>query len=250
MSTNAAVAVRAGSPHRHFVLLILDSDVTPADDLVAGFADYRVEAYTYTSAGEALLAAGRLQPDAVIVGAGLPDRACTDVTRVLAGRAGIPVLVGVGAHDGDSAVAALSVGATVCVARPYRVHEIVPLLRAIRPETTGPLDPPVECGGLRIDPGTLDTCLHGRKIRLPLKEFRLLHYFLTHADRIVTREEILTAVWPGTATETSNTLSVHIKRLRQRLGGPDQGAPRILTVRGLGYRFLPPAGNGTGPTGA
>ncbi|MGG7377663.1 winged helix-turn-helix domain-containing protein, partial [Escherichia coli] len=73
-------------------------------------------------------------------------------------------------------------------------------------------------GGLQLDPDKLVVTLHGRPIRLPLREFDLLRYFMNHADRLLTREEIWTAVWGRRSSDASNTLTVHIKRLRGRLG--------------------------------
>ncbi len=136
--------------------------------------------------------------------------------------------------------AALSSGAAACVARPYRLNELIPIMKSIRPETIGTLEPPIKRGGLRLDPATLEVLLHGRSIRLPLREYELLRFFMVHADRVVTRHQIYDTVWGGPARDASNTLAVHIKRLRRRLGDGQEGSAIIVTVRGVGYRFIPP----------
>ena len=98
--------------------------------------------------------------------------------------------------------------------------------------------PPLEVGGLRLDPSSLEVSLHGRPVRMPMRELRLLQLLMAHADRVVTREEIRDTVWGG--SPGSNTITVHVQRLRQRLGD-DQVDPRlILTIRGVGYRLVPP----------
>ncbi|RKN39149.1 winged helix-turn-helix transcriptional regulator [Micromonospora endolithica] len=222
-----------------FVLLVLDDDQTVGADLVARLADHGVHAHHFAHAAEALLAAGVLQPDAAVVAAGLATMSSIDLAGLLTGRAGIPTIVGVGDDDGSVVVAALKAGATACVRRPYRLDEVVPILRGIRAETAGTLDPPVEIGGLRMNPATYEVTLHGRPVALPLKEFKLLYFFMTHADRTVTREQLLSAVWNGSVGATSNTLTVHIKRLRQRLMADGRQQPMIVTVRGLGYRLVP-----------
>lgn len=222
-----------------FVLLVVDDDKSVDAALVAQLADHGVRGHHFAHAAEALLAAGALQPDAAVVAAGLATMNCTELVRLLTRRAGIPTVVGVGDEDGEVAAAALGAGATACVRRPYRAEEVLPILRAIRPETAGALDPPIELGGLRVDPATFEVRLHGRTVALPLKEFRLLYFFMSHAERTVTREQLLAAVWGGISDDTSNTLTVHIKRLRRRLTLDEGQAPMIVTVRGLGYRFVP-----------
>jgi DNA-binding response OmpR family regulator len=80
--------------------------------------------------------------------------------------------------------------------------------------------------------------LSGRLIRMPLRELRLLQLLMVNADRVVTREQIRDTVWGG--VPGSNTITVHVQRLRHRLGD-DQDDPRmILTARGVGYRLFPP----------
>ncbi|MBC9001741.1 winged helix-turn-helix transcriptional regulator [Micromonospora aurantiaca (nom. illeg.)] len=240
---NNLVEVTKGD-HRadgRFVLLVVDEDDVVGEELVSALASYRVRAHHFLHAAEALLGAGAVQPDAAVVAAGLTTMDTGELVRLLADRAGIPTVVGVGDDDGMTAVAALKAGAIAGVRRPYRVEEVVPIFRAIRPDTAGTLDPPIEIGGLRADPATLEVTLNGAPIAVPLKEFKLLYFFMAHADRTVTREQLLAAVWNGAAGDNSNTLTVHIKRLRQRLTLDRTQPPTIVTVRGLGYRFIPPA---------
>ncbi|BCJ62467.1 transcriptional regulator [Micromonospora endophytica] len=222
-----------------FVLLVVDDDESVGAALVTQLAAHRVRGHHYPHAAEALLAAGALRPDAAVVAAGLTTMNSSELVRLLARRAGIPTVVGVGDDDGGAAAAGLRAGATAGVRRPYRAEEVLPILRGIRPETAGTLDPPIELGGLWADPSTFEVRLHGRTVALPLKEFRLLYFFMGHAERIITREQLLAAVWGATADDTSNTLTVHIKRLRRRLALDGKQPPMIVTVRGLGYRFVP-----------
>ncbi|WP_341721083.1 response regulator transcription factor [Micromonospora sp. FIMYZ51] len=226
-----------------FVLLVVDDDESVGAALVSELAEHRVRGHHYPHAAEALLAAGALQPDAAVVAAGLASMNSTELVRLLARRAGIPTVVGVGDDDGGTAAAGLKAGATAGVRRPYRAEEVLPILRAIRPDGAAALDPPIELGGLRVDPSTFEAHLHGRLVALPMKEFRLLYFFMSHAERTVTREQLLAAVWGGIADDTSNTLTVHIKRLRRRLALDGRQPPMIVTVRGLGYRFVPAAPN-------
>jgi DNA-binding response OmpR family regulator len=221
-----------------FLLLIADSDVDESTQLALTLGEHRVTAIVCTDGAEALLAAGAEHPDAVLATATLPTVGGAALTRALSARTTIPVVVGIGDADGAAAAEALAAGATACVAHPYRLRELLPILRAIRPDGLVEPQPPIEVGGLRLDPSAMEVSLHGRLVRMPMRELRLLQLLMAHADRVVTREQIRDTVWGG--SPGSNTITVHVQRLRQRLGD-DQVDPRlILTVRGVGYRLVPP----------
>jgi DNA-binding response OmpR family regulator len=222
-----------------FLLLIADEDLGASTVLAEALAEHRVAAIVCTDGAQALIAAGAEHPDGVLATATLPVVGGAALTRALSARTNIPVVVGIGGGDGQAAADALAAGATACVAHPYRLRELLPILRAMRPDGMVEPEPPLECGALRLDPGALEVHLHGRPVRMPMREMRLLQLLMTHADRVVTRDQIRDAVWGG--VPGSNTITVHVQRLRQRLGD-DQVDPRmILTVRGVGYRLVPPA---------
>jgi CheY-like chemotaxis protein len=135
-----------------FLLVIAEQDEQAATELAQELARHHIDTKVCDGPAEALLAAGSLRPDAVLVAAGQTGITAAEIVQVLARRAGIAVVVGVSGQDGASAAAVLGAGATACIARPYRVPELIPILRAIRPDTAGALDPAIECGALRLDP--------------------------------------------------------------------------------------------------
>ncbi len=229
-----------------FLLLIADPTLDADGPLVAELTRQHVEVKLCADPAEALVLAGTMRPDAVVVAAAPGDVSSSSFVSAICKHTDTPTVVGVGIGEGDYASAALVAGATACIARPYRLPELIPILRSIRPETIGTLEPVLECGGLRLDPATLEVRLHGRAIRLPLREYHLLRFFMIHVDRVVTREQIYDSVWSGLASDASNTLTVHIKRLRKRLGDDQRDPQIIVTVRGLGYRFVPPPALGSG----
>jgi DNA-binding response OmpR family regulator len=222
------------------LLLIADPAIDGASPLVEQLTRRRIEVTVCPDPAEALVLAGTWRPDAVIVAADPGGISTSTFVRALSKHTTIPTVVGIGADEGTDAGAALAAGAAACIARPYRLAELIPILRSIRPDTIGTPDPVVECGGLRLDPATLEVQLHGEAIRLPLREYHLLRFFMIHADRVVSREQIYDAVWGGPVRDASNTLTVHIKRLRGRLGDDKPDPEIIVTVRGLGYRLVPP----------
>jgi len=228
----------AGGLKEAFLLLIADADLERSTRLADALAEYQVTAIVCADGAEALLAAGAEHPDAVLAAANLPTVGGAAMTRALHARTSIPVVVGIGDSDGPAAAEALAAGAAACVAHPYRIRELLPILRGIRPQLLAAAPPVIVCGALRLDPANLELHLDGRPIRLPLRELRLLELLMRHPDRIVTRKQIHDIVWRG--APGSNTITVHVQRLRHRLGD-DQHHPRIiLTVRGVGYRLVPP----------
>ena len=221
-----------------FLLLIVDPD-EGIGAVAEQFGAHDVDVVVCADTAEALLQAGGLRPDAVLAAANLHPVDSATLVRVLRQRSGIPVLLGIGTDEGGFAAAALAAGASACVARPYRLQEMLPILRAIRSDTTAVPDHSIEVGVLRLNPATLEVSVRGRPVALPLRECRLLHLLMVHAGRVVTRDQIRAEVWSSTS-DVSNTVTVHIQRLRHRLGDNPSHPTIILTVRGIGYRLVLP----------
>jgi DNA-binding response OmpR family regulator len=239
LDTARCHTVAARGARARLLLLILDPDPASAERLADQLRLYQIDVIVCSDAADALVRAGAMGPDAVLVAASITPMSGSTVARVLRERACIPTLVGVGAADGEEATAALAAGAHACVARPYRSLEILPLLRAISPDTAAELQINIEVGGLRLDPAAHEVFLHGRRIALPLREFQLLHLLMLHAGRVITRHQINQLVWAGDG-DSSNTLNVHIRRLRARLGDDPKQPSIVVSVRGMGYRLDPP----------
>ncbi len=190
------------------------------------------------SAADALLAAGEFHPDVVLAAAQLSDISSEHLVSTLRRHRPLAVIIGAGPDDDAAAAAAMRAGATARVNRPYAIQELEPLVRALRPPRT--VLAQLECGAVRLEPQSQRVFLRERPIDLPLQEFQLLHLLMTHRDRVLTREQIRRQLWPGLPDERSNTITVHIRRLRLRLGD-DPWHPRVIaTVRGKGYRFTAP----------
>ncbi|ROO51513.1 DNA-binding response OmpR family regulator [Micromonospora sp. Llam0] len=222
-----------------FLLLIIDPDRAAMEALAEQLRHCRIDVICSDDAAEALVRAGALTPDAVLTAATVAPLDGASIARALQRCGAIPTLVGVGQDDGHHASAALSVGARACIPRPYRLKDILPLLRAISPDTVTDDRPPLHAGALTLDSAAHAVYLHGSRISLPLREFQLLHLLMLHAGRVVTRHQINQLVWAGEG-EGSNTVNVHIRRLRTRLGDNPKEPFIIVAVRGIGYRLDPP----------
>ncbi|NBE98475.1 response regulator transcription factor [Nonomuraea sp. KC401] len=220
------------------VLLIADPDGSVVDALAAALEREGVAVTGAPDGAQGLLQAGALQPDVVLVAATLPVIDAVDFVRAVRLARAVPVLLGVGEGHAEQAVRALAAGAAACVARPYRVPELLPFIQAASPESRKVL----AVGGVELDVQAYQVRVGGRTVHLPLREFELLQYLMRNADRTVTREQIMRHVWNATATTSTNTIAVHVKRLRARLG--DEDDQLIQTVRGVGYRLVTPSISG------
>ncbi|MCC5579578.1 response regulator transcription factor [Microtetraspora sp. AC03309] len=218
------------------ILLVADPDSDLIRQLAAALEPEGVEVTGVADGAQALLQAGALQPDAVLISASLPIIGPLDFVRAVRLDRAVPVLLGIDfGSDAEQAVHALAAGATACVARPYRVLELLPLVQAAfrRQEIDRAV---LVIGNVELDVTAYQVKVGGKIVHLPLREFELLHYLMRNADRTVTRDQIMRNVWHSADTMSTNTIAVHVKRLRARLGDVDDRM--IQTVRGVGYRLV------------
>jgi two-component system OmpR family response regulator len=223
------------------LLLVADPDETLGHELVLALAERGVEVTVCTDGAQALLRTGALHPDVLLISASLPAVDAVTFVRAVRTSLSVPVILGVSSDDADEAVKSLEAGANVCVARPYRLPELLPLIKGIQYDS--PVNdsgtPTLTCGPLELDPVSHVVRVRGEIVHMPLREFELLHYLMINADRVVSRRQIQTHVWK-TDKVITNTISVHIRRLRDRLGDDPENPKIILTVRGVGYRIPGP----------
>jgi DNA-binding response OmpR family regulator len=219
------------------VLLVIDPD--PEAGALVDALGGRVDVQVCATAADGLLTTGGLRPDVVLVGASVTDVACPTVVELIRRRCGLPVVVSTDPAHGELAGAALAAGAAACIPTPYRPEDVLALVRTLGPRSAVPSEPELRCGALVLDPATRTVLLRGRVLDLPPREFRLLHYLMARRGSVVSRTELWEAVWDGRPGASANTVSVHVRRLRGRLGD-DPRSPTVLTTVGKsGYRLLP-----------
>ena len=137
-------------------------------------------------------------------------------------------------------IAGLDAGADDYLTKPFSTQELMARIRAVlRRKAPEALDAAVEVGTLRIDPATRRVNVGAREIRLGATEFRLLHFLVTHPERVHSRTQLLDRVWGDHVFIEERTVDVHVKRLREALA-PMGCAAMIETVRGAGYRLAEP----------
>lgn len=149
----------------------------------------------------------------------------------------IPIIILTARGEEEDKVRGLEVGADDYVTKPFSPKELMARIKAVirRVNPTG-LDDVVEVQGLRLDPVSHRVSIDGDSKEMGPTEFKMLHFFMTHPERVYSREQLLDNVWGANIYVEDRTVDVHIRRLRKALegGGHDK---LIQTVRGAGYRF-------------
>jgi two-component system phosphate regulon response regulator PhoB len=149
----------------------------------------------------------------------------------------IPIIMLTARGEEDDKVRGLECGAEDYVTKPFSPKELAArikvILRRVAPHAT---EEAVQAGGMRLDPVSYRVTMDDRPIELGPTEFKLLHFFMTHRDKVYSRSRLLDKVWGTNVYIEERTVDVHIRRLRQALE-PFEMDGLIQTVRGAGYRF-------------
>ena len=183
-----------------------------------------------------------VKPDLVLLDVMLPKMSGIDVCRALRKKTTTPIIMVTAKGSEIDTVVGLEVGADDYVTKPYRLRELTARMRAVlrrgTQEKGGELSSgSLEVGDVGLDPDQHLVVVRGETVKLPLKEFELLHILLANAGRVLPRETLIDRVWGSDYVGDTKTLDVHVKRLRSKIE-PDPANPeRIVTIRGLGYKY-------------
>jgi len=182
------------------------------------------------------------QPSIVLLDLMLPELAGLDVLRIMRGESTVPIVI-VTAKDAEAdKVAGLELGADDYVTKPFSMRELVSRVRAqLRRAGMAAQMGPVEVltgGPVEMDVERHEVNIRGAQAILPPKEFELLETFLLRRGRLLTRDHLIAEVWGADYFGDTKTLDVHVKRLRQKVEENPHEPVHLLTVRGLGYRFV------------
>ena len=189
---------------------------------------------------EGLALHARHDPDLVILDLMLPKVDGFEVCRELRRRGDVPIVMLTARDDVVDSIVGLELGADDYVAKPFNPRALVARIKAIfrRTEATGRGGRPIEVGELRIDPRRREATVGARRLELRAREFDLLAALARDAGVVLTRDALLEGGWGTDFPGETRTVDVHIAEVRKKLG--DDG-PSIETIRGLGYRLVPPA---------
>ena len=179
-------------------------------------------------------------PDLILLDWMLPGISGIELARRLKAdnhTKAIPIIMLTARGEEQDKIAGFDTGADDYITKPFSPRELVARIKAVlRRRAPQMTDDPVEMGGLRLDPSAHRVSGNGRAIDLGPTEFRLLHFLMTHPERVHSRNQLLDRVWGSHVFVEDRTVDVHIRRLRRAL--EETGHERMVqTVRGSGYRF-------------
>ena len=195
---------------------------------------------------EALSLYRQERPDLVVLDLMLPKLSGIEVCRRLFGAEArerrVPLIMLTARGEEEDRIAGLGLGADDYIVKPFSPRELVArvgavLRRAGEDPVAGVGERPLAFDGLEIDPNTREVTVRGAPTTLTAREFDLLHHLASHPKRVFTRDQLMEAVWGYTFAAEMSTVTVHVRRLREKIEA-DPAQPRYLqTVWGVGYRF-------------
>jgi two-component system response regulator ResD len=224
-------------------VLVVDDEPTIVEVVARYMERAGYETYEASDGPAALRVAAEHRPDLVVLDLMLPGLDGLEVMRQLHEREGprIAVILLTARGEQSDRLVGLRDGADDYVVKPFSPAELVARVDAVLRRVAPPSDqvPPIERGPLRVEPASRRVFLDGDEISLTQREFDLLAFLAEHPGRVYSRDQLMEAVWGEPFFEDTSTVTVHIRRLRAKLGD-DVEEPRFIeTVWGVGYRFKP-----------
>ena len=179
------------------------------------------------------------KPDLILVDLRLPGMSGVEICKQLrAGQVRTPIIVLSAIGEEIDKVLLLEIGADDYVVKPFGARELLARIRAVLRRASPEVRKVVHFGDVEVDLDRRVVTRHGDEIKFTPAEYNLLTYFLHNPDRALTRDMILNSVWGYEFFPTTRTVDAHVAKLRQKIE-LDSNAPRhLLTVHGVGYRFL------------
>jgi DNA-binding response OmpR family regulator len=192
--------------------------------------------------GEAAIAAVRQDhPDLLVLDLMLPRLNGMEVCRIVRRESSLPIIILTAKTEEVDRVLGLEVGADDYVTKPFSIKELVARIRAqLRRASESPISisEVLTTGDLRLDAARREVTRAGTPIDLRPKEFDLLHVLMRNRGRVLTRNQLLEAVWGYAAYGQTRTVDVHVGRVRDHIEDDPAHPAYIITVRGVGYRFV------------
>jgi DNA-binding response OmpR family regulator len=190
---------------------------------------------------EALEVFRESEPDIVVLDLMLPKMSGLEVCRRMRADRRVPLIMLTARGEEEERIVGLSLGADDYVVKPFSPRELAARVAAVLrrvEESSEDVDQKVlSFDGLRIDPNTREILVRGEPRTLTAREFDLLHHLASNPGRVYTRDQLMEMVWGYTFSADTSTVTVHVRRLREKVE-PDPARPRYLqTVWGVGYKF-------------
>ena len=221
-------------------ILVVEDESAIAELISINLRHAGFEVMIAATADQAQSEINRVLPDLVVLDWMLPGQsglALAKQWRAHARTRELPIIMLTARAEEVDKISGLDAGADDYLTKPFSTSELLARIRAVlRRKAPEALDTLVDVGGLKLDPATRRVSRDEREVRVGPTEFRLLHFFMTHPERVHSRSQLLDRVWGDHVFIEERTVDVHVKRLREALE-PVQCSRMIETVRGAGYRL-------------
>ena len=203
--------------------------------------------YKVQTAADGKIAMSMLEkgiPDLVVLDLMLPEIDGLSLTRWLRDRSDVPIIMLTARREEIDRIAGLEMGADDYVVKPFSPQELVSRVRAVlrrmkREQAPSESERPLSFGELVINALSRTVTVSGRDIPLTAKEFDMLYLLAQHPKQVYTREQLLDRIWGGAEYIDPGTVTVHIRRVREKIESDPSNPSRLITVWGVGYKFEP-----------
>jgi two-component system phosphate regulon response regulator PhoB len=225
-------------------ILVVEDEIAIAELIALNLRHAGHEVSIAVDAEQAGAEVDAVLPDLVVLDWMLPGQSGLALARRWRadGRTqGLPLIMLTARGEESDKIAGLDAGADDYLTKPFSTQELMARIRAVlRRKAPEALDEAVAVGHLKVDPATRRVTAGDQELRLGPTEFKLLHFLVTHPERVHSRKQLLDRVWGDHVFIEERTVDVHVKRLRDALA-PGRCASMVETVRGVGYRLVKPS---------
>jgi DNA-binding response OmpR family regulator len=229
-------------PAMHEQILVVDDEaiVTEVVERYLVREGYRV---TVVRDGRAAIeAAAREAPDLIVLDLMLPTVDGLEVCRAIRAESKVPIIILSAKDEESDKILGLGLGADDYMAKPFSPRELVARVQAVLRRTrTAPAEPgdQLRYGGMKINPKARLVEIGDRGVELTAKEFDLLYFLARHPGQVFSREQLLDQVWDYHFVGDASTVTVHVRRLREKVEADPNRPRHVKTVWGVGYKFDP-----------
>lgn len=231
-------------PNEEMKVLVIEDEESFITALKVGLTREGFTVEVQSDGAEALNTFKTFNPDIVLLDLMLPNRSGVDICRDIREIAKTPIIMVTAKSEEIDTVLGLEVGADDYISKPYRLHELIARMRAQLRRANWREEPvatyqveKTTIGDITIDPNRHEVFKGDTQITLPLKEFELLLLLMRNAGQVLTRGILIDHIWGVDYYGDMKTLDVHIRRIRSKIETDPSTPKRILTIRGLGYKY-------------
>jgi DNA-binding response OmpR family regulator len=204
----------------------------------------RREGFDVLTAGDgdtALSAAREHLPDLIVLDIMLPKRSGLEITRLLRLEREVPIILLTARSDEADRIVGLELGADDYVVKPFSPREVVARVKAVlrrsMRDDADEVDRPLTMGAVTVVPSERVVKIDGVAVDLTAKEFDLLYFLASHPRQVFTRDQLLDRVWGTEYIADESTVTVHVRRLREKIERDPSKPEHVVTVWGVGYKF-------------